>query len=101
MTLLTSEREVFSMVCAESLCCGTPVIGFKAGGPESIAIPEYSTFVKYGDVDTLYQKILQYLNNEKISISIERAHKFYSRETMNDKYFKLITRMFDTDYNNN
>ena len=41
------------MVVAESLCCGTPVIGFKAGGPETIAIPEYCEFVEYGDVDAL------------------------------------------------
>lgn len=33
ITLITSKRETFSMVCAESLCCGTPVVGFKAGGP--------------------------------------------------------------------
>ena len=25
VTLLTSQRETFSMVIAESLCCGTPV----------------------------------------------------------------------------
>jgi glycosyltransferase involved in cell wall biosynthesis len=31
VTLLTSKRETFSMVCAESFCCGTPVVGFKAG----------------------------------------------------------------------
>lgn len=45
VTLLTSYRESFSMVTAESLCCGTPVVGFKAGAPETIAIPECSEFV--------------------------------------------------------
>lgn len=31
VTLLTSKKETFSMIVAESLCCGTPVVGFKAG----------------------------------------------------------------------
>lgn len=53
ITLLPSYRESFSMVTAESLCCGTPVVGFKAGAPETIAIPEYSDFVDYGDIDAL------------------------------------------------
>ena len=44
-SILTSKRETFSMVTAESLCCGTPVVGFEAGGPESIALPEFSRFV--------------------------------------------------------
>ena len=44
--LLTSVKETFSMVTVESLCCGTPVVGFQAGGPENIALPAYSTFVE-------------------------------------------------------
>lgn len=51
LTVISSKRETFSMITAESLCCGTPIVGFKAGGPESIAIPDYSSFVEYGDMD--------------------------------------------------
>lgn len=53
ITVLTSTKETFGMACAESLCCGTPVVAFKAGGTESIALKEYSEFTEYGDVEAL------------------------------------------------
>ena len=53
ITILTSKKETYGMVCAESLCCGTPVVGFEAGGTESIALDEFSEFVPYGDIDGL------------------------------------------------
>ena len=39
-------------------------MGFKAGGPEEIAIPEYSAFVEQGDMDILYKNIKIALSNE-------------------------------------
>lgn len=89
LTLLTSYRESFSMVTAESLCCGTQVAGFMAGAPETIAIPEYSTFVEYGNIDLLQTKVMQYLMKpvSKTTIS-EVACKVYDAEEMYCKYRK-------------
>lgn len=53
IVVLTSERETYSLVCAESLSCGTPVLGFKSGAPEQISLQDYSEFVEYGDLPTL------------------------------------------------
>lgn len=88
LTVLTSKRETFSMIVAESLCCGTPIVGFKAGGPETIAIPEYSRFVDYGDIETLHIEIekMLYLEWENNIIS-ERATAFYSKEKMCESYY--------------
>ena len=87
VTLLTSKKETFSMVTAESLCCGTPVVGFKAGAPEQIAIPEYSSFVDFGDLDLLViacEKIfLTAFNKQKISKDVKVQ---YSIKVMCDKY---------------
>ena len=80
LTLLTSKRETFSMICAESLCCGTPVIGFRAGAPERIALKEYSDFVQYGDLNSLKEKIMAWLKKPIQCLEIsEKPMKVYSK----------------------
>ena len=97
LSLITSERETFSMPVAESLCCGTPIVGFCAGGPESIAMPEYSEFVEFGDVEALQnvilQKWLQFKTPER-SLQIEQAAaERYSREKMAEQYLRIYQKM--------
>lgn len=87
-TLITSKRETFSMVCAESLCCGTPVIGFKAGAPEMISIPEYSKFCDYGDLDSLERFLYEFPEHASEVIS-HHAHIIYGVKKMCDEYINL------------
>ena len=67
VSVLTSKRETFSMPCAESLCCGTPVVGFKAGAPEQIAMEDYSEFVEFGDLDGLEKALRDWLDREDLN----------------------------------
>jgi putative colanic acid biosynthesis glycosyltransferase len=67
VTLVPSSRETFSMVTAESLCCGTPVVGFKAGGPESICTRGKALFVEYGDLEALVNSALSIEKDHTIS----------------------------------
>ena len=85
VTVLTSKRETFSMICAESLCCGTPVVGFEAGAPEQISIPEYSTFVKYGDIDLLYSSVKETLKRN-IVVPADRSYSWYDKRNMINQY---------------
>lgn len=57
--LLCSKRETYSMTCAEALCCGTPVVGFECGAPETVFKGEFATFVPYGDLEKLRVKLLE------------------------------------------
>lgn len=94
VTLLLSRRETFSMVTAESLCCGTPVVGFKAGGPESIAIPTVSRFVDYGDIESLKKVFgfeLSEINRQKISTE---AKELYSSKSMARGYLHIYEQSF-------
>ncbi|WP_138303326.1 MULTISPECIES: glycosyltransferase [Eubacteriales] len=89
VTLLTSKRETFSMVTAESLCCGTPVIGFKAGAPEQIAISQYTEFVEYGDVKMLKNTLLKWLETDISDDISQIAANKYDKNVMCKKYFDL------------
>lgn len=94
LTVIASKRETFSMVVAESLCCGTPVAGFKAGGPESIAMIDCTNFVDYGNVFALKNVVEEMLsqNYDFKDISM-RAHNKYSKESMTTGYIDLYRQM--------
>ena len=94
ITLLTSKKETFSMVTAESLCCGTPVVGFKAGAPEQIALPEYSEFVEYGDLDALETAVRDW-NGKNIRCDeiTAQAREKYSAEEMCSRYCEVYSQL--------
>ena len=94
VTVVVGKRETFNMPVAESLCCGTPVVGFMAGGPESIAMKEYSRFVDYGDSDALANNLLWMLTqeNDKHTIS-KQAKKQYAATVMAEEYINIYEQL--------
>lgn len=93
LTLITSQRETFSMPVAESLCCGTPVIGFQAGGPESIALKEYSEFIEFADVEALEKVMLEkwlcYKSHEVKQMISNAATERYCETKMGNRYISI------------
>ena len=87
ITLLTSEKETFSMVCAESLACGTPIVGFDAGAPIEVAPEGYGVFTPYGDISALELILLQNMNNKEQCAEFGRAN--YDYELMAKRYESL------------
>lgn len=95
VTLLSSKKETFSMVVAESICCGTPVVGFEAGAPELITIPEFSDFVEQGDVDALTEALKKWLFDvevDKAQVS-DCGNKKYRKEIMGQNYLNLYNEL--------
>jgi glycosyltransferase involved in cell wall biosynthesis len=93
LTLLTSAKETFSMICAETLSCGTPVVGFKAGAPETISIKDYSEFVEQGDVDALEIAVRKWLSAATDpSVISGIAGDVYSMRNMVMEYRRIYKR---------
>ena len=93
LTVIASKRETFSMVCAESLACGTPVVGFRAGAPEEISIKEYSEFVENGNIDRLEKVVKKWIiKKESIQDDIASiSNDTYSKKRMIDDYIKIYS----------
>jgi len=98
LTILTSLSETFSMITAESLSCGTPVVGFKSGAPELIALKKYSYFVEQGDLDNLEKTIRNWLLVKEGNIEdirIESSLK-YSKDKMYELYKNVYERLIQS-----
>ena len=87
VTLVLSKFESFSMPTAESLCCGTPVCGFKAGGPESIAPEDYGA-VENGDVDQLIKEIERSMSVDRSKLAA-KAMETFSTAHIAEEFLKL------------
>lgn len=93
-TLILSKRETFCMPVAESMCCGTYVVGFLSGGPESIAIKEFSSFFDYGNVNSIVDLLCSRLHTKDDKERISQiAKKHYSQERMFNQYYSLYTEL--------
>lgn len=96
LTLLVSKAETYSMVTAETLCCGTPIVGFQAGAPEQIAMEEYSCFVENGNVGELIKAVNEFLNEKYNKEMISKnAINRYSARNMCDEYLEIYRRLYD------
>ena len=95
--LLPSEKETFSMVSAEALACGLPVIGFDSGAPKEVAPAGYGRFVPYGDLDALETLLREVLDDggglKKSSACVEFANLRYSVDAMVRGYETIYQRM--------
>ncbi len=92
VALALSQRETYGMTVAEALLCGTPVVGFKNGGSESIALSNHTQFVEFGDVkklaDIIRNKWIDYKDIHSNQIALE-AEYMYSDKAMATAYENL------------
>lgn len=88
--IICSSNETFSLTCAEALACGTRVIGFKSGAPESIYPSSCSSFIEYGDIRALEKKVRLALNSPVVDpFLISLSAIDYSISKMNNNYWEL------------
>ncbi len=83
--LITSQAETFSLVCAESLACGTPVVGFDSGGPSEVAPEPYGRFVPYGDLSAL-EAVVVSIQEGRTRVPDEEACVNYARAGFSNEH---------------
>lgn len=97
--MLCSKKETFSLVCAESLACGTPIIGFDAGAPAEVASDGYGKFVEYGNLDLLQSALMYALNNRESfkasQICAQYAKDKFSKDVMINNYISSYRDVID------
>lgn len=65
--VICSEKETYSLTCAEAICCGTRVVGFECGAPETVFQSPFAIFSTYGVLDMLVDNVLTCLNDSTVT----------------------------------
>ncbi len=87
--LICSRQETFSMTCAEAFCCGTPIAGFKSGGPETVFAEPYALFCEQGDMEGIAKIIQQQMGKKQESQQIARTgYELYDKSAMCNSYLR-------------
>ena len=88
-----SGYETFSVVCAEALCCGTPVIASNVGAISELVDNTNGILIQNNNVSNLLQ-ILEDVSNGVYSFNRGRisdtASKKFAPEYIGKKYFDTL-----------
>lgn len=97
--VICSEKENFPTTCLEAFCCGTPVVGFAAGGTAETVPAPYGRFCAYGDITELQSAVGQQLSasfpRESVAGDAERR---YSQQTMYQNYRQIYETILQEEY---
>jgi glycosyltransferase involved in cell wall biosynthesis len=92
--LLTSHIETFSVVSAEALSCGLPVLSTRCGGPEEFITPDAGRLVPVNDPKSLASELVGMMDDLEIydRYNIAKyASKIFSLKTVGFYLHKLYT----------
>jgi len=91
ITIVPSLEETFSNTTAESLSCGTPVVGFKVGGLPDMIKDGYNGYtVELGDVEGLANSITKTLNGEDLSENCRTYAEESLKQEVQAKRYKAL-----------
>lgn len=92
--LLCSKKETFSLTCAEALCCGVPIAGFRCGAPETVFRSPYAKFVEHGALDQLMKAVIEQMELTEKDVCQYGINNF-SKEMMCKTYTMLYESIAD------
>jgi glycosyltransferase involved in cell wall biosynthesis len=93
--VMNSRFETFSLICAESMSCGKPVVATRCGGPDEFVTKETGILIEPGNENELVSAINYMLNNLQNYNS--EAIKKYSQELFS---IEIASKSFEEVYKN-
>lgn len=88
-----SDYETFSVVCAEAICCGTPVIASAVGGIVEFISPENGMLVAENRVELWTDTLTRFLEKEQAydrNLIAQNAAKLLSISVVGEKYINIL-----------
>ena len=93
--VLPSYREGLPLTLFEAMASGLPIIASPVNGiPYEMKEPENGFLVKYGDLKNLKKRILQMLDNNKLSKKISENNKIKARDYNWDLIYKKTMKLY-------
>ncbi len=90
--IMNSRFETFSLICAEAMSCGKPVLATRCGGPEEFVTDKTGILFKPDDNEELKEKFLFMLDHYReynaLQIS-DYANQLFSSESTGEKFDNL------------
>ena len=88
ITLQLSRKETFSLVVAESIACGTPVLGFESGATKEV-LGQNGILIEYGNIEKIIKILLDFDKNDLPRIVDESDTLRFTKKEMFKKYFEI------------
>lgn len=88
ITLQLSRKETFSLVAAESIACGTPVLGFESGATKEV-LGQNGILIEYGNIEKIIKILLDFDKNDLPKIVDESDTLRFTKKEMFKKYFEI------------
>jgi len=98
----SSNYETFSVVCAEALCCGTPVISSNVGGIKEFVNKNNGYLVEKSSDEKHWKKVITYFIEhrnlyDRKAIARDARNKF-SSHFVGKEYYKVIRDLLKPSY---
>ena len=94
--VLPSYREGLPLTLFEAMACGLPVVASPVNGvPYEMKEPENGFLVQYGDLKNLKKRILQILDDPKLTKSMSENNKIKAKKYSWDLIYKKTMKLYE------